>query len=94
MLPGLIDTPMVGDHADRGAYGTSDPSEIAGIRASLSPTGSQGSPWDIAKTALFLASEAGNYVNGQNIAVDGGLTCIGGGVKPVPTQPEIIGRVA
>jgi NAD(P)-dependent dehydrogenase (short-subunit alcohol dehydrogenase family) len=86
ILPGLIDTPMVGEHADRGAYGTADPAEIRRVRDSLSPTGTQGTPWDVARTALFLAGEGSAYVNGQAIAVDGGLTCLGSGVRPVKSN--------
>jgi NAD(P)-dependent dehydrogenase (short-subunit alcohol dehydrogenase family) len=33
-----------------------------------------GRPSDIASTVLFLASEGGQYINGQILAVDGGLT--------------------
>jgi NAD(P)-dependent dehydrogenase (short-subunit alcohol dehydrogenase family) len=31
-------------------------------------------PQEIAQAALFLASDAASYVNGQAIAVDGGLS--------------------
>jgi len=36
------------------------------------PTGRWGRPEDIQGTAVFLASEASNYINGYTIAVDGG----------------------
>ena len=32
-----------------------------------------GSPEDIAKVALFLASESGSYITGQTIHVNGGM---------------------
>lgn len=41
--------------------------------ASQVPLGRLGQPEEIAKTALFLASDAGSFVNGVDIAVDGGL---------------------
>jgi len=36
--------------------------------------GRQGSPWDIARAALFLASDDAGYVTGIELVVDGGLT--------------------
>jgi len=39
----------------------------------LAPIRRAGQPVDIAEAALWLASDASSYVNGQAIAVDGGL---------------------
>ena len=40
------------------------------------PLGRYGKEGELDTVALFLASPASSYVNGQNIAVDGGYTCI------------------
>jgi NAD(P)-dependent dehydrogenase (short-subunit alcohol dehydrogenase family) len=40
----------------------------------LNPLRRSGVPDEIAQTALFLASDASSYINGQAIAVDGGLS--------------------
>jgi NAD(P)-dependent dehydrogenase (short-subunit alcohol dehydrogenase family) len=36
-----------------------------------------GTPEDVAEVALFLASDLGDYVNGESIAVDGGMVNLG-----------------
>ena len=40
------------------------------------PMGRYGKEGELDTCALFLASPASTYINGQNIAVDGGYTCI------------------
>ena len=40
------------------------------------PMGRYGQSGELDTCALFLASPASTYVNGQNIAVDGGFTCV------------------
>src|ERR1700724_3230294 len=40
----------------------------------LNPLRRAGAPEEIAQTALFLASDAASYIDGQAIAVDGGLS--------------------
>jgi NAD(P)-dependent dehydrogenase (short-subunit alcohol dehydrogenase family) len=38
------------------------------------PLGRQGTGWDIAAAAVFLLSDAADYITGQTLAVDGGLS--------------------
>lgn len=48
---------------------------------SRTPSGRWGNPEDLAGTAVFLASEASNFVNGQIVYVDGGILATIG--KPI-----------
>ncbi|KAI0062914.1 sex determination protein tasselseed-2 [Artomyces pyxidatus] len=76
ICPGLIETGMT--------IGTFDYARQRGNDAKLgqlNPLGRFGVAEEIAQVALFLASDASSYVNGQNLAVDGGLT---GSVPVVP----------
>lgn len=61
--PGLIDTPAL--------HSLGSPEELAAMRANI-PLGRFGAPEDVARTMLFLASDAGGYITGQTIVVDGG----------------------
>jgi NAD(P)-dependent dehydrogenase (short-subunit alcohol dehydrogenase family) len=38
------------------------------------PAGRKGDPRELVAAVVFLASDAGGYVTGQTIAVDGGIT--------------------
>ena len=48
--------------------------KVAGNAADFQPLHHAGLPQDIARVALFLASDAGAFVNGVCIPVDGGVT--------------------
>lgn len=43
--------------------------------ADASPMRRFGSPWEVAKAALFLASDDASFVTGADLTVDGGLSC-------------------
>jgi len=76
IVVGMMDTPM-----SRAAYAEHGrtPEEVEAAmqtRDALVPTGKQGSAWDIAYAALFLASDEAHYVNGIDLIVDGGYTLL------------------
>jgi NAD(P)-dependent dehydrogenase (short-subunit alcohol dehydrogenase family) len=69
ICPGIIETGMTKPIFDRAKErGTQD--QIG----QLNPLKRYGHPEEIAHMALFLASDEASYVNGQAIAVDGGLS--------------------
>jgi NAD(P)-dependent dehydrogenase (short-subunit alcohol dehydrogenase family) len=69
ICPGLIETGMTRPIFDRArAAGSQDK------LGQINPLQRFGLPQEIAAMALFLASDDASYVNGQAIAVDGGLT--------------------
>ncbi len=64
VAPGFIATEMTAKLA---------PEIIEGIEKET-PLGRLGNPRDVAETVLFLASDAADFITGQIITVDGGLT--------------------
>jgi len=76
IVPGAIDTPAISRLFRDMGLNDQQHSALVERRAQLSPTGTQGSPWDIAKAALFLASDDSAYVNGLELIVDGGFVCL------------------
>jgi NAD(P)-dependent dehydrogenase (short-subunit alcohol dehydrogenase family) len=69
ICPGLIETGMTKEFFDW-ARSAGKESRIG----RLNPMRRGGEPEEIASVALFLASDAASYVNGQAIPVDGGLS--------------------
>ena len=64
ILPGYIYTPMVAPHISE---------ETRELRKNGAPLGTEGTAWDIANAALFLASEDARWVTGLLMPVDAGL---------------------
>jgi NAD(P)-dependent dehydrogenase (short-subunit alcohol dehydrogenase family) len=69
ICPGLIETGMTKPLFDGARQRGSE-----GRIGQLTPSRRYGEPVEIANMALFLASDDASYVNGQAIAVDGGLS--------------------
>jgi NAD(P)-dependent dehydrogenase (short-subunit alcohol dehydrogenase family) len=72
IMPGLMNTPLIYQQIS-GQY--ADAAEMVRARDAACPTGRMGTAWDIAKAALFLASDDAAYVTGVSLPVDGGLSC-------------------
>ena len=76
IMPGFIDTPMAVD-APAKALGV-ERADYAGRRADHVPLGRQGTAWDVAHAALFLASDEAQFITGVVLAVDGGQSALVG----------------
>ena len=75
ILPGFIPTPMIA-HARGVPIGEAD-AKLEDITESFreaQPLRRPGHPDDIAKAALWLASDESSFVNGHALAVDGGVS--------------------
>lgn len=64
VAPGFIETEMTASLSD----------EVRAEYGKAIPLGKMGTPQDVARVCMFLAAEDSNYITGQTIAVDGGLT--------------------
>ncbi|QTQ11067.1 gluconate 5-dehydrogenase [Treponema parvum] len=69
--PGYIATPQTAPLREKQPDGSMHPFDSF-IRAKT-PAGRWGSPEDLQGPAIFLASDASNFVNGQIVYVDGGI---------------------
>ncbi|NVP58310.1 SDR family NAD(P)-dependent oxidoreductase [Mycoplana rhizolycopersici] len=70
LSPGPVETAILG----KLGVSEADRPEFENYMASLIPAGRMGQPDELARAALFLASDAGSFVNGIELHVDGGMT--------------------
>ena len=71
ILPGLMNTPMAIEGFAE-ATGTSKDDLIRARDAMVPLRAQQGTAWDVAYAALFLASDEAKFITGVLLSVDGG----------------------
>jgi NAD(P)-dependent dehydrogenase (short-subunit alcohol dehydrogenase family) len=74
VLPGVIDTPLIRTQI-AGHYESIE--AMIEARHAASPMGRMGNAWDVARAALFLASDDAAYITGVCLPVDGEKSCVG-----------------
>nr|WP_305123221.1 glucose 1-dehydrogenase [Roseomonas sp. GC11] len=72
IMPGLIDTPLI--YSQIAAHYASA-EEMVAARSRAVPMGRMGTAWDIARAAVFLASDEAAFITGVCLPVDGGQSC-------------------
>ena len=80
--PGLMNTPMAIDSRVE-AWNDSREEIIKARDANVTLNGKMGTAWDVANSALFLASDEAKFITGITLMVDGGVHLnVGGSGKP------------
>jgi NAD(P)-dependent dehydrogenase (short-subunit alcohol dehydrogenase family) len=64
IAPGHVHSPMVARHTSE---------EMLDLRRRAGPLGTEGTAWDVAWAALFLASDEARWISGVTLPVDAGL---------------------
>ncbi|HZA24097.1 MAG TPA: glucose 1-dehydrogenase [Dehalococcoidia bacterium] len=64
IAPGHVRSPMVARHTSE---------EMLALRRRAGPLGTEGTAWDVAWAALFLASDESRWISGVTLPVDAGL---------------------
>jgi NAD(P)-dependent dehydrogenase (short-subunit alcohol dehydrogenase family) len=64
LAPGHIRSPMVARHSSE---------EMLDLRRRAGPLGTEGTAWDVAWAALFLASDEARWISGVTLPIDAGL---------------------
>lgn len=73
IMPGLMNTPFVVEPLKQ-TYAGGNVEAMMDKRDAQCPTGHMGDAWDVARAALYLASDDARYVTGTELIVDGGIT--------------------
>ena len=77
ILVGAVDTPLIYREI-ASQYGSIE--EMQAARNKAVPMGKMGTAWDVANAAVFLASDEASFITGVCLPVDGGQSCVMGGV--------------
>ncbi|CAD6256929.1 unnamed protein product [Miscanthus lutarioriparius] len=87
--PYAVPTPMVVEQFSAMLGGSADEAQVAAIIRGLGELkGATCEAEDIARAAVYLASDDAKYVSGHNLVVDGGFTSYKHMNLPFPTKPQ------
>jgi NAD(P)-dependent dehydrogenase (short-subunit alcohol dehydrogenase family) len=93
LIPGAIVTGIFAKNAGvEGAKADKLTDVLKAAFATAQPIPRAGLPDDIARAAVFLASDAASFVNGQEIVVDGGMDCVTRGWTAMASGRAEMGR--
>lgn len=70
VCPGTVDSPWVGRLLDA----ADDPAAARSALVARQPVGRLGDPVEVARAAVYLASDAADFVTGSALVVDGGMS--------------------
>lgn len=73
IAPGMIDTPLL----QKAGFPDIQSPQMKYVLETFNPMKRAGLPHEIAKAALFLASDDSSYMLGEEIIIDGGLSLLG-----------------
>jgi len=76
IMPGMMDTPTI--YHSLPQFYNGDIEKMRADRNEKIPLKRMGTPWDVARVAVFLATEDASYITGQIVGVDGGLWAMSG----------------
>jgi NAD(P)-dependent dehydrogenase (short-subunit alcohol dehydrogenase family) len=79
ICPGIIDTPLVAR-----AFGSTE--DVRELMHRFHPLGRMGTPMEVAKCVLFLASDDASFVTGHALVIDGGVTAGTGNTTGISTN--------
>jgi len=74
LCPGTVETPSLGERIEANAQGAGGVAAARAAFVARQPMGRLGTPEEIAALAVYLAGDDAQFITGQALVIDGGLT--------------------
>jgi 2-keto-3-deoxy-L-fuconate dehydrogenase len=74
ICPGTVETPSLGERIEANASGAGGVEAARSAFVGRQPMGRLGTPKEIAALAVYLAGDDAQFITGQAVVIDGGLT--------------------
>jgi 2-keto-3-deoxy-L-fuconate dehydrogenase len=74
LCPGTVETPSLGERIAANAAGAGSVDAARAAFVARQPMGRLGTPKEIAALAVYLAGDDAQFITGQSLVIDGGLT--------------------